>query len=294
MTSTAAPTIVRTTHKFGDYLTNPDRAKLELPKKMTRPWIVNNAYEQEKLKDFLSGDKPVDTRTVQGHIRETKKRKTDNTNAVNGNKGTKSKTKTNAATTTRAIVKETSERDAMDKVEAETRNDKGKECQDNDAIMEVKQKELERDIELEQQQMMNLMFNSPTVFTSTFVEQNQNVMLPINQNQLVPVMVNSPTGGYYIVHLPLNPLPPPPPPPPCHQPLFFPFSSCSSSITSSVSPPSSEDGYMDDSTDDLSSLSEAFEENLEISDVESEVEDECPIELDEELNRLVLSIIEED
>jgi len=292
MTSTAAPTIVRTTHKFGDYLTNPDRAKLELPKKMTRPWIVNNAYEQEKLKDFLSGDKPVDTRTVQGHIRETKKRKTDNTNTVNGNKGTKSKVKTSATTTTRAIVKETSERDAMDKVEAETRNDKGKECQDNDAIMEVKQKELERDIELEQQQMMNLMFNSPTVFTSTFVEQNQNVMLPINQNQLVPVMVNSPTGGYYIVHLPLNPLPHPPPP--CHQPLFFPFSSCSSSITSSVSPPSSEDGYMDDSTDDLSSLSEAFEENLEISDVESEVEDECPIELDEELNRLVLSIIEED
>jgi len=311
MTSTAAPTIVRTTHKFGDYLTNPDRAKLELPKKMTRPWIVNNAYEQEKLKDFLSGDKPVDTRTVQGHIRETKKRKTvgtnrkylrnindiiaqDNTNAVNGNKGTKSKTKTYAATNTRDIVKETSERDAMDKVEAETRNDKGKEFQDNDAIMEVKQKELERDIELEQQQMMNLMFNSPTVFTSTFVEQNQNVMLPINQNQLVPVMVNSPTGGYYIVHLPLNPLPPPPPPPACHQPLFFPFSSCSSSTTSSVSPPSSEDGYMDDSTDDLSSLSEAFEENLEISDVESEVEDECPIELDEELNRLVLSIIEED
>jgi len=294
MTSTAAPTIVRTTHKFGDYLTNPDRAKLELPKKMTRPWIVNNAYEQEKLKDFLSGDKPVDTRTVQGHIRETKKRKTDNTNAVNGNKGIKSKAKTCPATTTRAIVKDTSERDAMDKVEAETRNDKGKESQDNDATMEVKQKELERDIELEQQQMMNLMFNSPTVFTSTFVEQNQNVMLPINQNQLVPVMVNSPTGGYYIVHLPLNPLPPPPPPPPCHQPLFFPLSSCSSSITSSVSPPSSEDGYMDDSTDDLSSLSEAFEENLEISDVESEVEDECPIELDEELNRLVLSIIEED
>merc|ERR1712002_531276 len=123
MTSTAAPTIVRTTHKFGDYLTNPDRAKLELPKKMTRPWIVNNAYEQEKLKDFLSGDKPVDTRTVQGHIRETKKRKMvgtnrkylrnindiiaqDNTNAVNGNKGTKSKPKTCPATTTRAIVKE--------------------------------------------------------------------------------------------------------------------------------------------------------------------------------------------
>ena len=47
----AAPTILRTQHKLGDYLFEPDLAKFNLPKKSSRPWIINNAFEQNKLKD---------------------------------------------------------------------------------------------------------------------------------------------------------------------------------------------------------------------------------------------------
>merc|ERR1711874_892746 len=294
-----------------------DRAKLELPKKMSRPWIVNNAFEQEKLKDLLTAEKPVETNEVFSHIRETKKdkRKTAGTNRkyvrninetiAHDNKNITDKKMINTATKTNKLLHrgraptqktltEASPRDAMDKTQ-ELKTGitvvSGR-CQDNDQEMEEKQRGLERDIELEQQQMMNKMFNSPTTFSSTF---------QVGQ-QLMPVMVHNPAGGYYIVHLPVHP----PPPPPC-DPTFYSFMgspttiSMPSSMTSSISPPSSEDGYMDDSSDDICSLSEAFEENLEISDLESEeeewksgrVEEECPIEQDEELERLVLSIIED-
>merc|ERR1712158_102956 len=57
--NTASPTILRTRHKFGDYLSQPDLAKFELPKKMSRPWIVNNAFEQEKLKDLIVTERHV-------------------------------------------------------------------------------------------------------------------------------------------------------------------------------------------------------------------------------------------
>jgi len=46
----AAPTILRTQHKLGDYLFEPDLAKFKLPKKSSRPWIINNSSEQSKVK----------------------------------------------------------------------------------------------------------------------------------------------------------------------------------------------------------------------------------------------------
>merc|ERR1711997_647147 len=67
-----SPTILRTRHKFGDYLSQPDIAKFELPKKMSRPWIVNNVYEQEKLKELLVTEKPVEAREVMMQIKESK------------------------------------------------------------------------------------------------------------------------------------------------------------------------------------------------------------------------------
>jgi hypothetical protein len=326
--STSSPTIVRTTHKFGDYLTRPDLAKFELPKKMSRPWIVNNAFEQEKLKDLLSSEKPVETNEVFSHIKETKKDKRknvgtnrkyirnindiiarDNKNVNATQKKVKcpvTKSRTQTPTPTQNVVRVASPCDAMEKQHAETGTLETK-CQDNDAEMEEKKRELERDIEFEQQQMMNRMFNSPTTFSSAPPQ----FLASQLQSALVPVMVHNPAGGYYIVHLPLNtPLPAPPPPPPTNDAFFLPYSSTSSTsstassrsddgyisrsstASSVVSLPSSDDGYMDDSTDDISSLSEAFDGHLEISDVESE-EEECRIEEDEELNRLVLSIIEE-
>merc|ERR1712062_416371 len=69
-----SPTILRTRHKFGDYLSQPDLAKLELPKKMSRPWIVNNAFEQEKLKDLIVTDTPVEASLVMRQIKELNKK----------------------------------------------------------------------------------------------------------------------------------------------------------------------------------------------------------------------------
>merc|ERR1712209_51123 len=70
--NTASPTILRTRHKFGDYLSQPDLAKFELPKKMSRPWIVNNAFEQEKLKDLIVTERPVEASLVMRQIKESK------------------------------------------------------------------------------------------------------------------------------------------------------------------------------------------------------------------------------
>jgi len=44
----SAPTILRTQHKLGDYLFEPDLAKFNLPKKSSRPWIINTT-EQHKV-----------------------------------------------------------------------------------------------------------------------------------------------------------------------------------------------------------------------------------------------------
>ena len=66
------PTILRTRHKFGDYLSQPDIAKFELPKKMSRPWIVNNAFEQEKLKELMVTEAPVEASEVMLQIKESK------------------------------------------------------------------------------------------------------------------------------------------------------------------------------------------------------------------------------
>merc|ERR1712099_108744 len=65
--NTASPTILRTRHKFGDYLSQPD-----LPKKMSRPWIVNNAFEQEKLKDLIVTERPVEASLVMRQIKESR------------------------------------------------------------------------------------------------------------------------------------------------------------------------------------------------------------------------------
>jgi len=55
----AAPTILRTQHKLGDYLFEPDLAKLKLPKKSSRPWIINNTSEQSKVKDQIQSSKDL-------------------------------------------------------------------------------------------------------------------------------------------------------------------------------------------------------------------------------------------
>merc|ERR1712117_1005975 len=153
---------------------------------------------------------------------------------------------------------------------------------------------VETDVELEQQRMMNRVFNCPNLYSAagpftTMV-------------QMVPVMVaNHQTGGYFVVHLPVQPLPEHVAQPQhvFHpQPSDSPFSS--SSTSSSSSPPSSDDGFVDGSdlesetgslvemVDDIK-LDVSLDSSMELTDEESDFEI-----LDEDLERVVRSIIDED
>merc|ERR1711962_1351687 len=113
--------------------------------------------------------------------------------------------------------------------------------------------------------------------------------------QMVPVMVaNHQTGGYFVVHLPVQPLPEKVVQPQhvFHpQPSDSPFSSSSS--CSSSSPPASDDGFVDGS--DLESetgslvemvndikLDVSLDSSIELTDEESDYEI-----LDEDLERVV-------
>ena len=49
----SAPTILRTQHKLGDYLFEPDLQKFNLPKKSSRPWIVNSSEHDKATGDKL-------------------------------------------------------------------------------------------------------------------------------------------------------------------------------------------------------------------------------------------------
>merc|ERR1711972_146909 len=157
---------------------------------------------------------------------------------------------------------------------------------------------VETDVELEQQRMMNRVFNCPNLYSAagpftTVV-------------QMVPVMVaNHQTGGYFVVHMPVQPLPEHVAQPQhvFHpQPSDSPFSSSStsSSTCSSVSPPASDDGFVDGSdlesetgslvemVDDIK-LDVSVDSSMELTDEESDYEI-----LDEDLERVVRSIIDED
>merc|ERR1712107_195066 len=128
---------------------------------------------------------------------------------------------------------------------------------------------------------MNRVFNCPNLYSAagpftTVV-------------QMVPVMVaNHQTGGYFVVHLPVQPLPEHVAQPQhvFHpQPSDSPFSSSStsSSTCSSTSPPASDDGFVDGSdlesetgslvemVDDIK-LDFSLDSSMELTDEESDYE----------------------
>merc|ERR1712126_153357 len=150
------------------------------------------------------------------------------------------------------------------------------------AAKEDDQKETDRDIEMEQQKMMNRVFNCPNLYSASG---------PFTTMvQMVPVVVPNHNGGFFVVQLPVQPLP---------QNIFHPQPSpfsCSSTC-SSVSPPASDDGFVDgsdESADEMESLAEMVEDKLDLS-LEEESENEIDFEiLDEDLERVVRSIMEED
>merc|ERR1712156_70051 len=315
--NSASPTILRTRHKFGDYLSQPDLAKFELPKKMSRPWIVNNAFEQEKLKDLIVTERPVEASLVMRQIKESKQQRKKQPGYNKRHVRNINDIIEKDQKTVKEIKKKQSTKDHVEKkrkhmlkkqvgVGAGTQDDATSALSNNvvatsDHVAGNKEETqpVETDVELEQQRMMNRVFNCPNLYTAagpftTVV-------------QMVPVMVaNHQTGGYFVVHLPVQPLPEKVVQPQhvFHpQPSDSPFSS--SSTCSSSSPPASDDGFVDGS--DLESESGSLVEmvddiklvemvddikldfNLELTDEESDYEI-----LDEDLERVVRSIIDED
>merc|ERR1711874_848905 len=311
--NTASPTILRTRHKFGDYLSQPDLAKFELPKKMSRPWIVNNAFEQEKLKDLIVTERPVEASLVMRQIKESKQERKKQPGYNKKHVRNINDIIEKDQKIVKEIKKKQSPKEHVEKKRkhiykkqvgegAGTQDDATSALSNNVVATEdhvAGNKEdtkqlVETDVELEQQRMMNRVFNCPNLYTAagpftTVV-------------QMVPVMVaNHQTGGYFVVHLPVQPLPE-------HvvqhqhvfhpQPSDSPFSS--SFTSSSTSPPASDDGFVDGSdlesetgslvemVDDIK-LDVSLDSSMESTDEESDFEI-----LDEDLERVVRSIIDED
>merc|ERR1712109_151944 len=218
--NTASPTILRTRHKFGDYLSQPDLAKFELPKKMSRPWIVNNAFEQEKLKDLIVTERPVEASLVMRQIKESKQERKkqpgyNKKHVRNINDIIEKDQKTVKESKKKQSTKEHVEKKRKHMLKkqvgegaAGTQDDATSALSNNlvateDHVAgnkEETQQPVETDVELEQQRMMNRVFNCPNLYSAagpftTVV-------------QMVPVMVaNHQTGGYFVVHLPVQPLP---------------------------------------------------------------------------------------
>merc|ERR1712209_273619 len=313
--NTASPTILRTRHKFGDYLSQPDLAKFELPKKMSRPWIVNNAFEQEKLKDLIVTERPVEASLVMQQIKESKqerkkqpgynKKHVRNINDIiekdqkmAKESKTKQSTKEHVEKKRKHMLKKQVGVGAATQDDAIAALSNNVVARDHVAGNKEDTPPVETDIELEQQRMMNRVFNCPNLYSAagpftTVV-------------QMVPVMVaNHQTGGYFVVHLPVQPLPEHVAQP---QHVFHPHpsdspfssSSTSSSTCSSASPPASDDGFVDGSdlesetgslvemVDDIK-LDVSVDSSMELTDEESDYEI-----LDEDLERVVRSIIDED
>merc|ERR1711872_558891 len=310
--NTASPTILRTRHKFGDYLSQPDLAKFELPKKMSRPWIVNNAFEQEKLKDLIVTERPVEASLVMRQIKESKQERKKQPGYNKKHVRNINDIIEKDQKTVKEIKKKQSPKEHVEKkrkhmlkkqvgVGAGTQDDATSALSNNVVATEdhvAGNKEdtppVETDVELEQQRMMNRVFNCPNLYTAagpftTMV-------------QMVPVMVaNHQTGGYFVVHLPVQPLPEHVAQP--HH-VFHPqpsdSPSSSSSTCSSVSPPASDDGFVDGSdlesetgslvemVDDIK-LDVSLDSSMELTDEGSDYEI-----LDEDLERVVRSIIDED
>merc|ERR1712047_73701 len=203
--NTASPTILRTRHKFGDYLSQPDLAKFELPKKMSRPWIVNNAFEQEKLKDLIVTERPVEASLVMRQIKESKQERKkqpgyNKKHVRNINDIIEKDQKTVKESKKKQSTKEHVEKKRKHMLKkqvgegaAGTQDDATSALSNNlvateDHVAgnkEETQQLVETDIELEQQRMMNRVFNCPNLYSAagplTTVVQMMPVMVANHQ-----------------------------------------------------------------------------------------------------------------
>merc|ERR1712038_1212112 len=295
-----SPTILRTRHKFGDYLSQPDIAKVELPKKMSRPWIVNNVYEQEKLKELLVTEKPVEASEVMMQIKQSKAERRKHVGHNKKHVSNINEIIEKDHKTARERKKKVLNEDEEQKKKQVCKRREWRASNPHDAIPapaevvvadhvpgkedDLKETETKKDIEMEQQQMMNRVFNCPDLYTAA--EPFTTIV------QMMPVKVADQNGGFFVIQLPVQPLP---------QNIFHPQTSsfsCSSTC-SSVSPPASDDGFVDgsdESADEMESLPEM--DKLDLSQdlsMGEESDNDVDFEiLDEDLERVVRSILDED
>merc|ERR1711992_415027 len=160
--NTASPTILRTRHKFGDYLSQPDLAKFELPKKMSRPWIVNNAFEQEKLKDLIVTERPVEASLVMRQIKESKQERKKQPGYKK-----KQSTKEHVEKKRKHMLKKQVGVGSATQDDATAALSNNVVAKDHVAgNKEDTEPPVETDIEMEQQRMMNRVFNCPNLYSA--------------------------------------------------------------------------------------------------------------------------------
>jgi len=58
------PTIIRTRPKLSDYLFDQDKTKFKLNKKSSRPWIINNEKDKSKMKNVLDDNLVTDFENI--------------------------------------------------------------------------------------------------------------------------------------------------------------------------------------------------------------------------------------
>merc|ERR1712038_1133214 len=154
---------------------------------MSRPWIVNNVYEQEKLKELLVTEAPVEATEVMMQIKESK---TERRKHVGHNKKHVSnineiieKDHKTAKERKKKVSKEDEEKQVCKRREWRANNP-------HDAIPvvadhvpgkedDLKETETKRDIEMEQQQMMNRVFNCPDLYTAAEPFTTMVQMMPV-------------------------------------------------------------------------------------------------------------------
>jgi len=338
----SAPTILRTQHKLGDYLFEPDLQKFNLPKKTSRPWIVNSSEHNKATSDKL---KNVTGMEKENHsfanvtVKSTRTSPTNeeimNTKYIENAQGRNANQKTaNITSNINDNEKFCSPRKSLkspkvkSKMHAKHPKNKGQPnqlynknvthsesqpqdkeisahrpmdtLQDTEAEMVNRQK-LEREAELEYQNHINQMFNNPD-YTDQLDQYYQAMHpLPVFHHAYPEPPVDSQTfypqpffQEQMVQHPPLYFLP---------MPQTFEDPVPMTMTPDTGSDYSSEDGscyelnVSSDTSDD-----EVFETNLQptafMQDYTgkphtTEPDCEIPIEMDEELNLLVLSIIDD-
>jgi len=338
----SAPTILRTQHKLGDYLFEPDLQKFNLPKKTSRPWIVNSSEHDKAASDKLknvTGMEKENRSFANVTVKSTRTSPTNeeimNTKYIENTRGRNANQKTaNITSNINDNEKYCSPRKSLkspkvkSKMHAKHPKNKGQlnqlynknvthsesqpqdkevsahrpmdTLQDTEAEMVNRQK-LEREAELEYQNHINQMFNNPD-YTDQLDQYYQAMHpLPVFHHAYPEPPVESQTfypqpffPEQMVQHPPMYFLP---------MPQTFEDPVPMTMTPDTGSDYSSEDGscyelnVSSDTSDD-----EVFETNLQptafIQDYTgkphtTEPDFEIPIEMDEELNLLVLSIIDD-